>query len=203
MSWTVPNILTVLRLLAAMLFPLIYMAFPHPTADAIVLIIFILASLTDWFDGWYARSFNQTSAFGAMLDPIADKAMVAVALLAIVGLYGAHWIVLIPAAAIFIREFAVSGLREALSGRPVNLAVTRLAKWKTAVQMLAIALILLALYMNFAGLSTRCILFCSRPALGWPDLIGVGLLWVAAVMTLITGAQYFQSAMPVLMEEKS
>lgn len=201
MIMTLPNILTMLRMAAAVFLPFCYLFFAHPLADLIALILFVLAAVTDWFDGWIARKFNQSSAFGAMLDPIADKTMVAVALLCLVGLYDGHWIILIPASMIIIREFAVAGMRESLSGSTVSLAVTKLAKWKTTVQMLAITLLLAALYAKFAGIATKCYVFCTRPALGILDLTGVILLWVAAIMTIITGLQYFQKAMPVLLKE--
>ena len=203
MIWTIPNTLTFGRLIAAALFPLAYLVLPHPYSDAVALILFTTASLTDFLDGWLARRWAQTTAIGKLLDPIADKAMVAVALLAVCGLYGASWIILVPAAIIMVREFAVSGLREFLAGKTVKLPVTLLAKWKTTVQMTAIAVLLLAIYLNFAGYNTSCII-CGRPALGIMDLLGVALLWLAAVMTAITGWQYFSKGMvTILAEEKA
>lgn len=200
MIWTIPNILTAGRLMAAMALPLVYLTLPHPFSDAIVLLLFIGAAATDWLDGWIARRSGRVTALGRMLDPIADKAMVGVALLAVCGLYGAHWLVMVPAAAILIREFAVSGLREFLAGRPVNLAVSNLAKWKTAVQMVAISLLFLGTYANFAGLVTECVI-CGRPSLSVIDITGIALLWVAAVMTLVTGWQYFARGLDVILEE--
>lgn len=195
---TLPNQLTVLRLIATALIPLAYLL-PHPVSDGIVLVLFIVASVTDFFDGWIARRYDLATRIGAMMDPIADKALVGVTLLVLCGLYGASPIIVIPAAAILLREFAISGLREALAGRPVDLAVSRLAKWKTAVQMLGIGLLLVALYANFSGLSTHCI-YCGRPALGLLDLAGLGLLWLAAILTWVTGWQYLAKGIDALME---
>jgi len=194
MMWTLPNALTVVRLLAAIILPLGYVVLAHPYSDALAFILFTSAALTDFLDGWLARRWEQTTALGRLLDPIADKAMVAVALLVVCGLYGASWVVLIPAAIIMVREFAVSGLREFLADKQVVMPSSILAKWKTTVQMTAIALLLLALYLNFAGYQTTCIV-CGRPALGLVDLVGVILLWISAAMTAITGWQYFARGM--------
>lgn len=190
--------LTFARLFAAVLLPLGYVVLAHPYSDALAFVLFTVASLTDFLDGWLARRWGQMTALGRLLDPIADKAMVGVALLVVCGLYGASWVVLIPAAIIMVREFAVSGLREFLADKKVVMPSSVLAKWKTTVQMTAIAVLLLAIYLNFAGYLTHCV-FCGRPALGVVDLLGVGLLWLAALMTAITGYQYFARGMVTIM----
>jgi len=200
--WTLPNALTVVRLLAAIILPLGYVVLAHPYSDALAFVLFTSAALTDFLDGWLARRWEQTTALGRLLDPIADKAMVAVALLVVCGLYGASWVVLIPAAIIMVREFAVSGLREFLADKQVVMPSSILAKWKTTVQMTAIALLLLALYLNFAGYQTTCIV-CGRPALGLVDLVGVILLWISAAMTAITGWQYFARGMGTITAEEA
>jgi len=192
--WTIPNALTFTRLIAAAILPLGYVVLAHPYSDALAFVLFTAASLTDFLDGWLARRWGQTTALGRLLDPIADKAMVAVALLVLCGLYGASWVVLVPAAIIMVREFAVSGLREFLADKKVIMPSSLLAKWKTTVQMTAIAVLLLALYLNFAGYQTTCIV-CGRLALGMVDLFGVALLWLSALMTAITGYQYFARGM--------
>jgi len=202
MMWTLPNALTVVRLLAAIILPLGYVVLAHPYSDALAFVLFTSAALTDFLDGWLARRWEQTTALGRLLDPIADKAMVAVALLVVCGLYGASWVVLIPAAIIMVREFAVSGLREFLADKQVVMPSSILAKWKTTVQMTAIALLLLALYLNFAGYQTTCIV-CGRPALGVVDLVGVILLWISAAMTAITGWQYFARGMGTITAEEA
>ncbi len=194
--------LTFGRLFAAVLLPLGYVVLAHPYSDALAFVLFTVASLTDFLDGWLARRWGQMTALGRLLDPIADKAMVGVALLVVCGLYGASWVVLIPAAIIMVREFAVSGLREFLADRKVVMPSSVLAKWKTTVQMTAIAVLLLAIYLNFSGYLTSCIL-CGRPALGALDLLGIGLLWLSAAMTAITGYQYFARGMSTITGEES
>ena len=202
MNWTIPNALTFARLFAAAILPLGYVLLSHPASDALAFFLFTLAALTDFLDGWLARRWGQTTALGRLLDPIADKAMVAVALLLLCGLYGASWVVLVPAAIIMVREFAVSGLREFLADRRVIMPSSLLAKWKTTVQMTAIAVLLFSLWMNFGGYTNSCI-FCGRPALGALDLVGIGLLWLSALMTAITGYQYFARGMVTIMAEEA
>ncbi|QDL93693.1 CDP-diacylglycerol--glycerol-3-phosphate 3-phosphatidyltransferase [Paroceanicella profunda] len=183
MHWTVPNLLTVGRVLAAPLVAMAFVVFDRPTADRLALVLFVTASLTDFLDGWLARRWNQVSDLGRMLDPVADKAMVVIALATLIGLTRLDWLVLLPAVFILLREVLVSGLREFLGA--VKLHVTPLAKWKTAVQMTAIALLFLA--GSFTG--------------GLADtLYGVGIvgLWLAAVLTVATGIDYFARAMGYL-----
>ena len=140
MQLNLPNSLTVLRLFAAPGVALIYVLLNRPAADAVALVLFMGASVTDYFDGMLARRWNQQSEFGRMLDPIADKAMVTTALAVLMMLAGPDPWLIVPAAAILLRETAVSGLREHLAGR-VSIPVTKLAKWKTTVQMIAIAVL--------------------------------------------------------------
>lgn len=142
-----------------------------------VAILFVAAAVTDWFDGYLARSRNETSAFGRLLDPIADKLLVASALVVILVKPGMVWSTLsyIPVFVILCREILVSGLREFLREVNAGLPVTRLAKWKTGFQMTALSMML------FKGLWI------------W-NYIGEGLLWVAGVLTFITGYQYFQKS---------
>ncbi|MEO1533921.1 MAG: CDP-alcohol phosphatidyltransferase family protein, partial [Pseudomonadota bacterium] len=114
---SLPNLLTGFRLLAAPGIAWVHLALPRPEADLAALILFAAAAVTDWLDGKLARALNAESAFGRMMDPIADKAMVAVALLLIVVQTGLSAVSLIPAVVILCRETAVSGLREFLAGR--------------------------------------------------------------------------------------
>lgn len=137
-------------------------------------VLFIIASITDYFDGYLARSRNETSAFGRLLDPIADKLLVASALIVILADNMVHPINFIPVIVILCREILVSGLREFLAEVHVGMPVTRLAKWKTGFQMTALSMILVG-YM-------------------FHDL-GVILLWIAAVLTFVTGYQYFQKSL--------
>ncbi|SIO47090.1 CDP-diacylglycerol--glycerol-3-phosphate 3-phosphatidyltransferase [Rhodovulum sp. ES.010] len=185
MTWTLPNILSVLRLFAALLFPLIYFVWDSPTADLVAVLVFVGASITDWVDGYIARAWNQTSRFGAMVDPIADKAMVLVALLVVVAQFGMPLWITLAAGVIVFREVFVSGLREFLGASARQLQVTRLAKWKTTVQMVALTVLLAH------GL------FASAAV----EVLGTGLLLLAAGLTFVTGTEYFLKAWPHLREE--
>jgi CDP-diacylglycerol--glycerol-3-phosphate 3-phosphatidyltransferase len=182
--WTLPNILTVSRVVAAPGVAVAFALLPRPAADWAALVLFVCAALTDHLDGYLARRWNQISAFGRMLDPIADKVMVTIALAALCALHGATFLVLLPAAAILLREGLISGLREFLKGAAV-LSVTPLAKWKTTAQLTAIALMLAPAPVATLGLSG---------ALVWAT--GVTLLWLAAALTLITGWDYVRKALP-------
>ncbi len=135
--------------------------------------VFAAGSITDFFDGWLARKWAVTSAWGVALDPIADKIAVTAGVLGLV-LAGAGLAVAIPGFLILFREVFVSGLREAGAGRGAKLPVTWLAKWKTTVQLVALSLAMLAM-----GLSAA-----------WLGEVATVLLWIAAAMTLWTGAQY-------------
>ena len=215
MRWTLPNTLTVIRLAAAPLLALVYVALWHPLSDAVALLLFVGAAITDWFDGYYARKWGQVSRFGAMLDPIADKAMVIVAVAVLFGLYGLTPLVVLPASVILFREVFVSGLREFLGATAGTLAVTKLAKWKTTAQMVAISVLLgqgifeTGFGMAVMGMSTEqigAVIAGEGPlwprALWWASgglyLIGVALLWVAALLTGLTGLDYFRKALPHL-----
>ncbi|MEO0693993.1 MAG: CDP-diacylglycerol--glycerol-3-phosphate 3-phosphatidyltransferase, partial [Pseudomonadota bacterium] len=141
MRWTVPNILTILRLLAAPGVAIMFLYFTRPWADWFALVLFVSAAATDWIDGYLARTWNQETKVGTMLDPIADKAMVVIALLVITGFSGMDPYILLPATVILFREVFVSGLREYLGDTAGTLKVTKLAKWKTTAQMVAIAVL--------------------------------------------------------------
>lgn len=220
MTWNIPNILTVLRLLAAPGVVVMFLYFTRPWADWFALVLFVSAALTDFLDGYLARAWKQESKFGAMLDPIADKAMVVIALLVITGYAGMDPWILLPATVIIFREVFVSGLREFLGATAGTLKVTNLAKWKTTAQMVAIAVLFATgifthMFLDrttgmdqalvaeiMAGgddpLGLRRISDIAR--LTW--WVGVGLLWVAAALTLITGLDYLRKAMPHLREDK-
>ena len=217
MIWTVPNILTVLRLLAAPGVAVMFLFFARPWADWFALVLFVTAAITDWFDGYLAREWQQESRMGAMLDPIADKAMVVIALLVITGFSGMNPWILLPATIILFREVFVSGLREFLGDTAGLLKVTRLAKWKTTAQMVAIA-VLFASGMfthefrdrtfGMDGATIDAILtgqtddplrigliLQAEWATWWAGAI---LLWIAALLTAVTGWDYFAKARPHL-----
>lgn len=220
MTWTVPNILTVLRLLAAPGVAVAFLVLARPYADWVALGLFVGASVTDWFDGYLARRWNQQSRFGAMLDPIADKAMVVIALLVISNLFGMSPWVLLPATAILFREVFVSGLREFLGSKAGLLQVTRLAKWKTTTQMVAITVLFAqGLFEHYFAMHsygmgeeiTASVLAGDEDdnlGLVWKFqgavatlYGGLALLWLAGILTLVTGWDYFAKARPFLSEE--
>jgi CDP-diacylglycerol--glycerol-3-phosphate 3-phosphatidyltransferase len=186
MIWTVPNVLTIFRVLAAPLVALVFVAVDRPLADWLAFILFVVAALTDFVDGLLARRWNQVSEIGKMLDPIADKAMVIIALAVLTALFGLSFWYVVPAAMILLREVLVSGLREYLGD--VKLPVTQLAKWKTTAQMVAIGWLLLFL-PNERGADAGTVL-------------GLVLLWIAALLTLMTGWDYFQKGIAVLRSRK-
>ena len=217
MTWNVPNILTTLRLLAAPLVAVMFLYFTRPYADILAVILFIGAAITDWFDGYLARAWGQQTKLGAMLDPIADKAMVVIALMVIIGFSSwSPWLVL-PATMILFREVFVSGLREFLGDTAGTLKVTQLAKWKTTLQMVAIAVLFSqGVFEHYFGMSVwgmddelvAAILRGEEPDLQglswklagaeWSGRIGLWLLWIAAALTLVTGYDYFRKATPYL-----
>ena len=217
MKWNLPNILTVGRLLAAPGVAVMFLYFTRPYADWFALSLFIVAAVTDWFDGYLARSWSQETRMGAMLDPIADKAMVVIALMVIVGYSSmSPWLVL-PATVILFREVFVSGLREFLGDTAGTLKVTKLAKWKTTAQMIAIAVLFAQgvfdhyLRASTAGMDQAMVdsiltgqeedlhgLRWKLEGMIWSGRVGLGLLWLAAALTMITGIDYFRKSVPYL-----
>lgn len=176
--FTIPNILTFFRI-GVLPFLLLAFFLPTPVGDCIALTIFILASLTDYIDGYIARRFQQTSKFGAFLDPIADKLLISVVLLMLAGTGRIQSYALIPASIILCREIVISGLREFLSAIEQELPVAKLAKYKTALQMMALTALLLNGVIHISGIS-------------W---IGSCALWSACFLTLITGINYVRASM--------
>jgi cardiolipin synthase len=217
MTWNIPNILTTMRLLAAPLVAVTFLYFTRPFADIFAVTLFIGAAITDWFDGYLARAWGQQTKLGKMLDPIADKAMVIIALIVIIGFSSwSPWLVL-PTTVILFREVFVAGLREFLGDTADTLKVTQLAKWKTTLQMVAIAVLFSqGVFEHYFGMSVwgmdadmvRAILIGEEPDLQglwwkffgaeWAGLIGLWLLWIAAGLTLLTGFDYFRKALPYL-----
>ena len=186
MNWTVPNILTTLRLVAAPGVAVMFLFFNRPYADWFALVLFVSAAVTDWFDGYLARAWNQETKLGAMLDPIADKAMVVIALMVIVGYSSmSPWLVL-PATVILFREVFVSGLREFLGGLQVSVPVTKLAKWKTTFQIIALGALILG-----QGLPQWNVMIVDVLA-NVPHTVGLITLWAAAILTVMTGWDYLR-----------
>jgi cardiolipin synthase len=173
------NFLTILRIL---FIPILIFSFyvDTPTWRIIAAGIFILGCITDYLDGYVARTFSQISRLGSVLDPVADKLLVASTLLLLAGFDRISHFSLIPAIVILSREILVSGLREQLSELNVTISVSRLAKWKTACQMLSITLLLVGGAVDFFS--------PFRAA-------GEFILWGAALLTIITGFRYVQSSL--------
>jgi cardiolipin synthase len=187
-AYALPNLLTYARILAV---PLLVFCF-YIEGNAIRWLsfaVFILATLSDFLDGYLARAWAQQSAIGRMLDPIADKILVATALLLLVweGTIGS-WS-LLAAIVIMTREISVSGLREFLAELSVPLPVSRLAKWKTTLQMIAIGILLI----GKAGDELLKVMF--NDTLGLVTYVGLLLLWVSALITLYTGYDYFRAGL--------
>ena len=202
MNWNIPNILTLLRLIAAPGVAIMFLYFHRPLADWFALILFVVAAFTDFLDGYLARAWKQESKFGAMMDPIADKAMVIIALVVITGFSGMNPWILLPAVLIIFREVFVSGLREFLGETAGLLKVTNLAKWKTTVQMAAISVLFakgafehyLIDRTNGDELGLRTLELGAE--ISW--YLGIGLLWIAMVLTVLSGADYFGKSLPYL-----
>lgn len=217
MKWNIPNTLTVARLLAAPGVALMFLYFQRPLADWFALTLFISAAITDFFDGYLARLWKQESRFGAMLDPIADKAMVVIALVILTGYSGMNPWLILPVTVILFREVFVSGLREFLGADAGRLKVTKLAKWKTTAQMVAIAILFLGTGLEHvegiarrgmtidqytdlvrAGLADPVRSCGARGCSSLATLVGLALIWVAAALTAATGWDYFRKALPFL-----
>lgn len=149
--------------------------------------LFVLACITDFLDGYIARQYKSTSNFGKCFDPVADKLLVSTIIIMICGFGYVSGINMIAATIILFREIFVSGMREYLIEIKVPLPVTRLAKIKTATQMVALSVIIL-------GISETSYMTLD---------IGIILLWVAAVLTIITGYQYFKKGISKILDDKS
>jgi cardiolipin synthase len=156
--------------------------------------VFIAAGVTDFLDGYYARIWDQHSAFGRMLDPIADKLLVASCLLMLAADGIIHGWTLWAAIVILCREILVSGLREYLAGLRVSVPVTKLAKWKTTVQLVAIGFLL-------AGEAGDIAIPIVTPLGPIVTEIGLLLLWISAIVTIYTGWDYFRAGIHHLIEE--
>ena len=182
MFYNLPNCLTLSRIIIIPLVAVLVMVH-KPVTDLLACILFIIAGITDYLDGKLARAWQQLSDFGKMFDPIADKLLVGIILIVMAGYDRLPYGGLIPAMIILAREILVSGLREYLSSFEVSLPVTKLAKWKTTFQMVAIGFLL-------AGDSSAELL-----NINWfpVNVIGSILLWIAAILTIITGWGYIHT----------
>ena len=179
---TLPNLLTLSRIFAVPI--LVFLLWrPQPIDYAITFVLYCIVGITDYFDGYLARAQGRISRLGQFLDPIADKIMVAAVILMLVSsrksnpvpeIAGLH---IIPALVILLREIIVSGLREYLAPLNVSVPVSRLAKWKTTLQLVAIGALILG---------------GALPQAPWVHDVGLVCLWVAAGLTLVTGYDYLR-----------
>lgn len=179
MLFSLPNLLTLLRIVAIV--PMVALFYVEAAwANWAIFALFVAAGITDFFDGYLARATGQVSKLGRFLDPIADKLLVAALLLMLVASGGLAGLAVLPGLVILMREIAVSGLREFLAELRVGMPVSGLAKWKTAIQFVALAVLIIG-------------------DTGPPEiptlLIGEALLWIAAVLTAITGFDYLRAGL--------
>lgn len=180
---SLPNLLTLSRILAVPI--LVFLLWrPAPIDYLITFVLYCIVGITDYFDGYLARSQGQISRLGQFLDPIADKIMVAAVIVMLVStrkmsgepiIHGLH---ILPALTILLREIIVSGLREFLAPLHVSMPVSRLAKWKTTFQLVALGALILA---------------GALPYQEWVHVTGLASLWAAATLTLITGWDYLRT----------
>jgi CDP-diacylglycerol--glycerol-3-phosphate 3-phosphatidyltransferase/cardiolipin synthase len=179
---TLPNILTLSRILAVPILAFLLWR-PGWFDYAVTFGLYCLVGVTDYFDGYLARAQGTVSRLGQFLDPIADKIMVAAVILMLVssransGEPVIHSFHIIPALIILLREIAVSGLREFLAGLQVSVPVSKLAKWKTTFQLVALGALILG---------------GAVPQWPWVHIVGLASLWAAAVLTLVTGWDYLR-----------
>ncbi|MDR1333090.1 MAG: CDP-diacylglycerol--glycerol-3-phosphate 3-phosphatidyltransferase [Holosporales bacterium] len=170
---TVPNILTISRVL---LLPVFALGFFMETKNGMILAlaVFVLCCITDYLDGYYARAYKQTTKFGRILDPLADKILVAIAILFLIGFNIMSRLSIIPAAVILCREVIISGIRDATEAAGDCFKTTILAKWKTAMQMLAISIVIFANVIESETVS----------------VVGEAMLWGSAVIAVCSGLIY-------------
>ena len=196
-----PNVLTWIRILAGVAVFVLLAAAAGAVGDVdpeqqflfekIAVIVFLVGAVTDFFDGFLARKLHAETAWGATLDPIADKILICGVILGLLALNVDNKWLAIPSAIILFREFTVSALRESSAARGVKLSVTLLAKWKTTVQLVAFAVEMFVQCLPFGLPSTQDTL----------GMVAHGLVWIAAVLTLWTGGEYVLSARKGLSHE--
>ena len=178
----VPNLITIARILA--IIPIVALVMNGDIILRLVaLIIYVIAAASDWLDGYLARAWNQYSPLGRMLDPIADKLLVGILIAALAWDGSFSGWDMIPACAILFREFFIPGLREFLGNTQIVLPVSWLAKWKTTIQLVALAVVLFERIVPGFGLVS--------------DI----LLWAAGLLTLWTGFQYLRASWPHLVAD--
>ena len=172
--YTIPNIITFIRIF---LIPIIlYLLFSeNPNIVLIAGLLFIVSSVSDYFDGYLARTLNQSSKLGTLLDPIADKLLIASVIVVLVDTGVISNIHVVPALIILLREIAISGLREFLAKLNTDMPVSKLAKYKTTFQMVSLSILIISLGFELNDLLWN---------------IGLITLWIAAIITLLSGYNY-------------
>ena len=172
--YTIPNIITFIRIF---LIPIIlYLLFSeNPNIVLIAGLLFIISSVSDYFDGYLARTLNQSSKLGTLLDPIADKLLIASVIVVLVDTGVISNIHVVPALIILLREIAISGLREFLAKLNTDMPVSKLAKYKTTFQMVSLSILIISLGFELNDLLWN---------------IGLITLWIAAIITLLSGYNY-------------
>ena len=172
--YTIPNIITFIRIF---LIPIIlYLLFSeNPNIVLIAGLLFIVSSVSDYFDGYLARTLNQSSKLGTLLDPIADKLLIASVIVVLVDTGVISNIHVLPAIIILLREIAISGLREFLAKLNTDMPVSKLAKYKTTFQMISLSILIISLGFELNDLLWN---------------IGLITLWIAAIITLLSGYNY-------------
>lgn len=182
----VPNYFTLLRIIFVPIIVVFYY-FPVANLHIVAAVLFVLAAVTDWLDGFLARRWKVSSAFGAFLDPVADKVLVVICLTMLVSQPRLHLLIL-AALIIVAREIIVSGLREWMAevGKRAHVAVSYVGKWKTACQMLAITLLL----------------YSSKVSPFWVVVLGYILIYIAALLTVWSMVMYIKAAWPQLIRHR-
>ncbi|HYC06007.1 MAG TPA: CDP-diacylglycerol--glycerol-3-phosphate 3-phosphatidyltransferase [Azospirillaceae bacterium] len=184
MLTSLPNLLTLSRIaVIPVILGLLFI--PEAWAAWTCCVLFALAGFTDWVDGYLARAWHEESVIGRFLDPIADKLLVAAVLFVLVAVDKIEDSSVLPAVIILLREVMVSGLREYLAGLRISVPVSRLAKWKTAIQMVAIGVLIVG---------------DDGPDFLPVTLIGDVGLWAAAILTLVTGWDYLRAGLKHMLE---
>ena len=175
-----PNWMTIMRIAITPVIAVLIWIDEPAYGYQLALALYTIASVTDYIDGYMARRLKVESPLGEMLDPIADKLLIAAVLLSLASVTSSGWVFLAPALIILIREFMISGLREFLAKQNISAPVTRLAKWKTTAQILALGFL-----MGAPGF----------PGFPFAHEIGITLLWMAAILTVQTGSAYVINAL--------
>ena len=173
---TIPNLLTISRMAILPFFMLAFFLRSN-FGDISALCIFLFCCITDYLDGYLARTYKQTTNLGQILDPLADKVFISITILFIVGFSKISTISIIPAAIILCREIIISGVRDAAISNKKNFTTSKLSKWKTATQMMSISLILIS--------DT-----CSHQFRGIVSVSGEILFWISSIVSIISGISY-------------